>query len=76
MKNRKLIIQLVIAFLALILLLESAYIVQETEQVIITQFGKPVGEAKMTPGLKFRIPFIHKANYFEKRFLEWDGDPN
>jgi len=76
MKNRKLIIQLIIAFIALILILESAYLVKETEQVIITQFGKPVGEAKMTPGLKFRIPFIHKANYFEKRFLEWDGDPN
>jgi membrane protease subunit HflC len=76
MKNRKLIIQLIIAFIALILILESAYLVKETEQVIITQFGKPVGEAKMTPGLKFRIPFIQKANYFEKRYLEWDGDPN
>lgn len=76
MKNRKLIIQLIIAFAALILLLESAYIVKETEQVVITQFGKPVGEAKITPGLKFRVPFIHKANYFEKRYLEWDGDPN
>lgn len=76
MKNRKLIIQLIIAFIALILILESAYLVKETEQVIITQFGKPVGEAKITPGLKFRIPFIHKANYFEKRYLEWDGDPN
>jgi len=76
MKNRKLIIQLIIAFAALILLLESAYMVKETEQVVITQFGKPVGEAKITPGLKFRVPFIHKANYFEKRYLEWDGDPN
>lgn len=76
MKNRKLIIQLIIAFIALIVILESAYIVNETEQVVITQFGRPVGEAKTTPGLKFRVPFIHKANYFEKRYLEWDGDPN
>jgi membrane protease subunit HflC len=77
MKNqRKIIIQLSIAAAAVILLLESAYIVNETEQVVITQFGKPVGEAKTTPGLKFRVPFIHKTNYFEKRYLEWDGDPN
>jgi membrane protease subunit HflC len=44
--------------------------------VIITQFGKPVGDPINTPGLKFKIPFIQNANIFEKRFLEWDGDPN
>ncbi|MBW6502366.1 MAG: protease modulator HflC, partial [Bacteroidales bacterium] len=41
-----------------------------------TQFGKPVGDAKTQPGLKFRAPFIQKTNYFEKRYMEWDGDPN
>jgi membrane protease subunit HflC len=52
------------------------YIVNEAQQVIITQFGKPVGEPVVTPGLKIKIPFLQKANYFDKRFLEWDGDPN
>ncbi|UCH44463.1 MAG: protease modulator HflC [Nitrospiraceae bacterium] len=54
----------------------SAYIVQETEQVIITQFGKPVGEPIVEPGINFKIPMIQQANFFEKRFLEWDGSPN
>jgi membrane protease subunit HflC len=52
------------------------YIVNETEQVVITQFGEPKGDPVTTPGLKVKLPFIQKANYFDKRFLEWDGDPN
>ena len=52
------------------------YIVDETQQVIITQFGEPVGEPVVTPGLKIKTPFIQKANFFEKRFLEWDGERN
>ena len=76
MKTKKIIIRTAIAIVALILILDCAYIVKETEQVVITQFGKPVGEAKITPGLKIKAPFIQKTNYFEKRFLEWDGDPN
>lgn len=54
----------------------SLYIVNEPEQVIITQFGKPVGNPVDTPGLKFKIPFVQKAHRFDKRFLEWDGDAN
>ncbi len=54
----------------------AMYVVDETQQVVITQFGKPVGEAVVTPGIKFKIPGIWKANYFDKRFLEWDGDAN
>jgi membrane protease subunit HflC len=54
----------------------AAYIVNETQQVIITQFGMPVGKAIKDAGLHFKIPFIQKTNYFEKRLLEWDGDPN
>ena len=50
--------------------------VDETEQAVITQFGNPVGEAITEPGLNFKIPFIQTANYFEKRYLEWDGDRN
>jgi membrane protease subunit HflC len=53
----------------------AAYSVDETEQVVVTQFGRIVGEPKTDPGLKFKIPFIQKANYFNKNLLEWDGDP-
>ncbi len=70
------ILQIVVLVIMLIVFFNSVYVVTETKQVVITQFGKPVGEAITTPGLKFRAPFIHKVNYFEKRFLEWDGDPN
>lgn len=77
MKNvKRLIIILVAGIFALILLFQSLYIVEETEQVIITEFGAPVGEAIVTPGVHFKTPFLHKANYFDKRYLEWDGDPN
>jgi membrane protease subunit HflC len=71
-------ILLIIAILVagVIVLSQSAYIVKETEQVVVTQFGKPVGEPQTEPGLKFKTPFVQKANYFEKRYLEWDGDPN
>jgi len=76
MQNKKLIIPGIIAILFLIIIFSSAYIVKENEQVILTQFGKPVGDPVITPGMKFKIPIIQKANFFEKRFLEWDGDPN
>lgn len=59
-----------------ILLYSATYIVDETQQVIITQFGDPVGNAVTTPGIKLKVPFIQVANFFDKRFLEWDGDPN
>ena len=68
--------QLVVLVGALIVLSSSAYQVHEVNQVIITQFGNPVGEPVIEPGLHFKVPFIQQANYFEKRFLEWDGNPN
>ncbi|MFH1411043.1 MAG: protease modulator HflC [Candidatus Omnitrophota bacterium] len=52
------------------------YIISETDQVVITQFGRPVRGLLDKPGLHFKLPFIQKAHYFEKRLLEWDGDPN
>ncbi len=64
------------ALLALILWSSSTYLVGETEQVIITQFGEPKGSPVTTPGLHVKIPFVQQANFFEKRFLEWDGSPN
>lgn len=65
-----------IIFIALVILISAAFIVNETEQVIITQFGKPVGDPITEPGIHFKVPFIQDANFFDKRFLEWDGDPN
>jgi membrane protease subunit HflC len=76
MQNRKIIIQLIILFAVLIVIIDSVFKMKENEQVVITQFGKPVGKAKTTPGLKLKVPFMQKTNYFEKRFMEWDGDPN
>lgn len=61
---------------AVVVLSGTVYQVAETEQVVITEFGQPVGQAVTTPGLHLKKPFVQKANYFDKRFLEWDGDPN
>ncbi len=66
----------VIAFAALFVFGQATYTVSETEQVILTQFGEPVGDPVVAPGLHFKIPFIQRTNVFEKRFLEWDGNPN
>ena len=65
-----------VALAALVVVGSAAYTVGEAEQVIITQFGEPTGEAITDAGLHFKLPFIQQANYFEKRFLEWDGSPN
>ncbi len=76
MKTAKLIPAAVIALLILITLSSGFYTVDVPRQVIITQFEKPVGDPVIDPGLHWKIPFIQKANYFERRWLEWDGDPN
>ena len=67
---------MIAAFVVLIILVDAIYKVSEMNQVIITQFGEPIGDAITTPGLHIKTPFIQKANYFEKRWLEWDGDAN
>ena len=61
--------------LALLLISGGVYTVDETEQVVVTQFGKVVDEPKNDPGLYFKVPFIQNANYFPKNLQEWDGDP-
>lgn len=76
MKPLTLVISLVLGIMSLLLLFQGVYIVKETEQVVITQFGKPVGDAVTEPGIKLKVPFIQLVNRFEKRFMEWDGDPN
>jgi len=72
MKIKALIIPVIIILVALF---SGAYVVNETEQVIITQFGKSIGSPKTAPGLYFKIPVIQQANFFPKNLLEWDGDP-
>ena len=74
--NPKHLIQIVVLVGALILVGQVVYTVNEVQQVIITQFGEPVGDPVTTPGLHFKVPFIQTANFFDKRFLEWDGSPN
>ncbi|MCK5256552.1 MAG: protease modulator HflC, partial [Deltaproteobacteria bacterium] len=66
---------LVAVFLLFILFGGAVFVVDETEQVVVTQFGKPVGESIKSAGLHFKIPFIQDANYFPKNLLEWDGEP-
>ncbi len=73
MKNKG--IYIIITVLIIIFGFTSAYVVDETEQVVVTQFGRVVGAPKQKPGLYFRIPFIQNTNYFPKNLLEWDGDP-
>ena len=65
-----------IGIIVIVLIFGGAfYIVNESEQVVITQFGKPVGDPVTEPGLKIKKPFLETANYFDKRFLAWDGEP-
>jgi len=66
----------ILLLLGVLALGKGFYIVGELDQVVITQFGDPKGDPVTTPGLHFKLPFIRTANYFDKRFLEWDGDPN
>jgi len=75
MKTKHIII-IIAAALVIIVALSSMFILDETQQAIVTQFGKPVGGPRIEPGLQFKAPFIHKVQYFDKRYLKWDGDPN
>ena len=65
-----------LALLVLAVMSGAFYTVSETEQVIVTQFGRPVGDAITEPGLHFKTPFIQQANRMERRILEWDGQTN
>ncbi len=76
MKNLKQLAVLSILVVGLFVLMSSIYTVDEVEQAIITQFGKPVGEPVVEAGLKFKVPFIQEVNPIDKRVLEWDGPPS
>ena len=64
---------LLLVLVLLLVVANGLFVVPEDRQAIITQFGAPVGDAIVTPGLKFKLPFIQKAHYFDRRFLEWQG---
>jgi len=76
MSRARLYAYLIVAFVILVVLSSGLYVVDETEQVVVTQFGEPVGDPIQISGLHWKIPLIQKANRFEKRWLEWDGEPN
>lgn len=64
----------IVLFFVLLAFWGSGYVVTEAEQVILTQFGSPVGKPVQEPGFHFKLPFIQEAHYFDRRFLEWDGE--
>ncbi len=66
----------VVGLFALWTLSSALYTVSETEQVVITQFGRPIGRPVTSPGLHVKLPFVQDVNVFDKRWLEWDGDSN
>ena len=68
-------ITLIVIAACIVLGYNAAYVVDETEQVVITQFGKVVGTPITTSGLNFKLPFVQKASFFPKNLLTWDGDP-
>jgi membrane protease subunit HflC len=76
MKRALIVVIGIVALLGVLGASGAFYIVDETQQVLILQFGQPKGEPDTTAGLKIKLPFIQRANYFDNRFLEWDGDPN
>lgn len=72
----KKILLLLAGLLLLVLAFSSTFVLDETQQAIVTQFGRLVGQPRTQPGLQFKVPLIQKVQYFDKRYLEWDGDPN
>jgi membrane protease subunit HflC len=69
-------IGIVLGLLLVVLVFSSVYTLGETEQAILTQFGKPVGGVVTTPGLHAKLPFVQTLHRFDKRWLEYDGDAN
>ncbi len=76
MNKIKQIIFSAVLVIGMYVLISAIYTVNEVEQVIITQFGKPVGDPITTAGLKIKLPFIQEVNPIDKRVLEWDGRPS
>jgi len=75
MRTEKWIPIAVVVIIGIIVLSSALYVVDETQQVVITEFGQPVGKPITRAGLYIKKPFIQKVNYFDKRLLVWDGVP-
>jgi membrane protease subunit HflC len=75
MKNKKLLWILIPVLLILIVGSTGFFILNETQQAIITRFGKPI-RTIVQPGLHFKVPVVDVMHVFEKRFLEWRGESN
>jgi membrane protease subunit HflC len=67
---------IVLGIVILFVVFSALFVVDETEQAIILQFGKPIGKSIQAAGLYFKLPFVQDVRKFEKRVLEWDGDEN
>jgi membrane protease subunit HflC len=65
-----------LVLLGIVLIYDGFFIVEEGKQVMITQFGKPIGTPKTQAGLYFKMPFLQQVNEFDKRIFIWDGEPN
>ena len=65
-----------LVLLAVVIVYDGFFIVEEGQQVVITQFGAPVGDPVTEAGLHFKMPFVQHTEIFEKKILIWDGDPN
>lgn len=70
----KMIVASIVAFLVAIGIVQSTYVIDQSEQAILVQFGEPVGGLVNTPGLHWKVPFIQDVRRFDKRILSWDGD--
>ncbi len=76
MKQPMIALGIVVLSLLGIVVLNSAFIVDQTEQTVVTQFGEPVGRPIIEPGLNWKMPLVQEVHYFDKRILEWDGYPS
>ncbi|MBI5417230.1 protease modulator HflC [Candidatus Poribacteria bacterium] len=74
--SKKTVIPLIICFVIFFSLDQFFFVLEEGKQIVITQFGKPVGNPITEAGIHFKIPFIQQKNEFEKKILIWEGDPN
>jgi membrane protease subunit HflC len=74
--TRRVVAVALIAAGLVVVAMSAFYTVAETEQVVITQFGEPIGKPITRPGLHWKTPFVQEARYFDKRWLEWLGDAN
>lgn len=75
--KRVLPVSIIVVMVMLLLVLSGTfYTVEEGQQAVIVQFGRPVGEPVTAAGLHVKLPFVQEVRRFEKRILIWDGDPN